>query len=166
MATRVVVADNVISNRGLMINQKPQATLYKMAQRVLAENAGVESVRYVLPNKHYIPVDMKYIGVDNTTPYVPATFSNAFDFGWFAVIKCILRLFHFWKTSSASCCGAEDDGGATEDGSFPRSDAASPLLIYYAVRVWSTDAYPFPIFFSLILDRMRRFSPQWTRRGE
>lgn len=47
-----------------------QATLYKMAQRVLAENAGVMSVRYVLPNKHYIPVDMKYIGVDNTTPYV------------------------------------------------------------------------------------------------
>ncbi|KAI9434365.1 uricase [Lactarius indigo] len=45
-----------------------QATLYKMAQRVLAENAGVETVRYVLPNKHYIPVDMKYIGVDNTTP--------------------------------------------------------------------------------------------------
>jgi urate oxidase len=41
-----------------------------MAQRVLAENAGVMSVRYVLPNKHYIPVDMKYIGVDNTTPYV------------------------------------------------------------------------------------------------
>jgi urate oxidase len=39
-----------------------------MAQRVLAENAGVESVRYELPNKHYIPVDMKYIGVDNTTP--------------------------------------------------------------------------------------------------
>ncbi|KAH9046132.1 hypothetical protein EDB84DRAFT_1467810 [Lactarius hengduanensis] len=47
-----------------------QATLYKMAQRVLAENEGVETVRYVLPNKHYIPVDMKYIGVDNTTPYV------------------------------------------------------------------------------------------------
>ncbi|KAF8468499.1 uricase [Russula ochroleuca] len=45
-----------------------QATLYKMGQRVLAENAGVESVGYVLPNKHYIPVDMKYIGVDNTTP--------------------------------------------------------------------------------------------------
>jgi len=45
-----------------------QATLYKMAQRVLAENAGVESVQYVLPNKHYVPVDMKYIGVDNTTP--------------------------------------------------------------------------------------------------
>ncbi|KAI0293004.1 uricase [Multifurca ochricompacta] len=45
-----------------------QATLYKMAQRVLSENKGIEKVRYVLPNKHYIPVDMKYIGVDNTTP--------------------------------------------------------------------------------------------------
>ncbi|KAI0245502.1 uricase [Lactifluus subvellereus] len=45
-----------------------QATLYKMAQRVLAENVGVETVRYTLPNKHYIAVDMKYIGVDNTTP--------------------------------------------------------------------------------------------------
>jgi hypothetical protein len=41
-----------------------------MAQRVLAENAGVETVRYTLPNRHYIAVDMKYIGVDNTTPYV------------------------------------------------------------------------------------------------
>ncbi len=75
-----------------------------MAQRVLAENAGVESVRYVLPNKHYIPVDMQYIGVDNTNPYVPETliFSIAFSFQ---------RLFQLWKTSSASCCGAEDDGG-------------------------------------------------------
>ncbi|KAG1851507.1 hypothetical protein C8R48DRAFT_725765 [Suillus tomentosus] len=45
-----------------------QATLFKMGQRVIAENAGVESVTYNLPNKHYIPVDMKYIGVDNTTP--------------------------------------------------------------------------------------------------
>ncbi|KAG2147733.1 uncharacterized protein EDB93DRAFT_401262 [Suillus bovinus] len=45
-----------------------QATLFKMGQRVIAENAGVESVTYELPNKHYIPVDMKYIGVDNTTP--------------------------------------------------------------------------------------------------
>ncbi|KAH7929235.1 uricase [Leucogyrophana mollusca] len=45
-----------------------QATLYKMAQRVIAENADVQTVTYNLPNKHYIPVDMKYIGVDNTTP--------------------------------------------------------------------------------------------------
>ena len=67
-----------------------------MAQRVLAENAGVESVRYVLPNKHYIPVDMKYIGVDNTTPYVPETFLYCVQpFG--TMINCFRRLFHFWK---------------------------------------------------------------------
>ncbi|EGN99429.1 hypothetical protein SERLA73DRAFT_182401 [Serpula lacrymans var. lacrymans S7.3] len=45
-----------------------QATMFKMGQRVIAENAGVEAVTYALPNKHYIPVEMKYIGVDNTTP--------------------------------------------------------------------------------------------------
>jgi urate oxidase len=57
-----------------------------MAQRVLAGNAGVESVRYVLPNKHYIPVDMKYIGVDNTTPCVLFSFELGdwrFNFGCF-----------------------------------------------------------------------------------
>jgi hypothetical protein len=43
-----------------------------MGQRVFAENAGVVRVGYVLPNKHYILVDMKYIGVDNTTPYMPS----------------------------------------------------------------------------------------------
>lgn len=41
-----------------------------MAQRIIAENAHVSTVSYSLPNKHYIPVDMKYIGVDNTTPCV------------------------------------------------------------------------------------------------
>ncbi|KAJ7599295.1 hypothetical protein C8J56DRAFT_916356 [Mycena floridula] len=45
-----------------------QATLYKMAQLVVFQNAHVQSVTYSLPNKHYIPVDMKYIGVDNLTP--------------------------------------------------------------------------------------------------
>ncbi|KAG2017363.1 uricase [Coprinopsis cinerea AmutBmut pab1-1] len=45
-----------------------QATLYKMAQRIIAENGGIQDVTYTLPNKHYIPVDMRYIGVDNLTP--------------------------------------------------------------------------------------------------
>ncbi|KAJ8454135.1 hypothetical protein ONZ45_g19423 [Pleurotus djamor] len=45
-----------------------QATLYKMAQQIVEEHPGVASVTYTLPNKHYIPVDMKYIGVDNITP--------------------------------------------------------------------------------------------------
>lgn len=45
-----------------------------MGQRIIAENAGVQSVSYALPNKHYIPVDMKYIGIDNLTPYVGSSF--------------------------------------------------------------------------------------------
>ncbi|KAI0363181.1 uricase [Pilatotrama ljubarskyi] len=45
-----------------------QATLYKMAQRIVAEQPHVQSVSYNLPNKHYVPVDMKYIGIDNTSP--------------------------------------------------------------------------------------------------
>ncbi|KAI0031130.1 uricase [Vararia minispora EC-137] len=45
-----------------------QATLYKMGQEILAANPAVMSVQISLPNKHYIPVDMKYIGLDNTTP--------------------------------------------------------------------------------------------------
>jgi hypothetical protein len=124
-----------------------------MAQRVLAENAGVESVRYELPNKHYIPVDMKYIGVDNTTPYVPETFSCVQFFG--TLMNCFPGLFHFWKTSFASCCGAEVRRG----GSFPRSDAVPPMLIYYAVRAWSTDAYPFLFSFSDSRQNAEVFTP-------
>ncbi|GLB44388.1 putative catalyzes the oxidation of uric acid to 5- hydroxyisourate, which is further processed to form (S)-allantoin [Lyophyllum shimeji] len=45
-----------------------QATLYRMAQLLLVQNAGVQTVTYSLPNKHYIPVDMRYIGVENVTP--------------------------------------------------------------------------------------------------
>ncbi|PCH42707.1 uricase [Wolfiporia cocos MD-104 SS10] len=51
-----------------------QATLYKMAQLIIAENASVQSVTYALPNKHYVPVDMKYIGVDNMTPAAAEVF--------------------------------------------------------------------------------------------
>lgn len=47
--------------------------MYKMGQQIVAENEHVQSVTYKLPNKHYVPVDMKYIGVDNTTPYVCAS---------------------------------------------------------------------------------------------
>ncbi|KAF8589795.1 uricase [Ramaria rubella] len=42
-----------------------QATLYDMGKALIAAHAAVSSVSYVLPNKHYIPVDMSYIGVDN-----------------------------------------------------------------------------------------------------
>lgn len=47
-----------------------QATLFKMGQRIIEENEGIREVRYALPNKHYIPVNMEYIGIDNLTPCV------------------------------------------------------------------------------------------------
>ena len=43
-----------------------------MGQRIIAENAQITDVTYKLPNKHYVPVDMKYIGIDNMSPYVLA----------------------------------------------------------------------------------------------
>ncbi|CAK5269050.1 unnamed protein product [Mycena citricolor] len=45
-----------------------QATLYRMGQAIIAQNALVQTVSYALPNKHYIPVDMSYIGVENLVP--------------------------------------------------------------------------------------------------
>ena len=40
-----------------------------MGQRLIKENTAVDRATYTLPNKHYIPVDMKYIGIDNTSPF-------------------------------------------------------------------------------------------------
>lgn len=54
--------------KSVRLNAYSQATLYKMAQRLLTEDEHVQTVTYSLPNKHYIPVDMKYIGLDNLTP--------------------------------------------------------------------------------------------------
>jgi len=51
-----------------------QATLYKMGQQLINENAAVDRATYTLPNKHYIPVDMKYIGIDNTSPALAEVF--------------------------------------------------------------------------------------------
>ncbi|KAJ7494866.1 hypothetical protein B0H11DRAFT_2003671 [Mycena galericulata] len=45
-----------------------QATLFRMAQLIIAQNAQVQTVSYALPNKHYIPVDMSYLGVENLIP--------------------------------------------------------------------------------------------------
>ena len=41
-----------------------------MAQLVIAQNKGIKTVSYALPNKHYIPVNMNYIGVKNLSPSV------------------------------------------------------------------------------------------------
>lgn len=45
-----------------------QATMYKMSQKFLAENATASAISYRLPNKHYIPVPLDYIGLANTKP--------------------------------------------------------------------------------------------------
>jgi len=52
-----------------------QATLYKMGQRLIKENAAVDRATYTLPNKHYLPVNMKYIGIDNTSPALAEVFA-------------------------------------------------------------------------------------------
>ncbi|KAG8974513.1 hypothetical protein FRB90_009756, partial [Tulasnella sp. 427] len=45
-----------------------QATMYKMAQDILKENATVSSVTYRLPNKHYVPVNLSFFKLENMTP--------------------------------------------------------------------------------------------------
>ncbi|KAF4609679.1 hypothetical protein D9613_011905 [Agrocybe pediades] len=70
-----------------------QATLYNMVQHVFAENASVRSVSYALPNKHYIPVDMRYLNVDNLTlPWLRGSnmchFYNANRLFHFNLSKC------------------------------------------------------------------------------
>ncbi|KAF7373852.1 Uricase [Mycena sanguinolenta] len=61
---RAVTLDTFVSDNSASV----QATLYRMACLILAQNAGVQSVSYSLPNKHYLPVDMGYIGVENLVP--------------------------------------------------------------------------------------------------
>ena len=133
-----------------------------MAQRVLAENAGVMSVRYVLPNKHYIPVDMKYIGVDNTTPYVSTSLWHCvlwnFVFWDFDLIRGTKP---FWEMSSASCCGAEDDGMRrgwllfSIDAFFPRPSSATS-------RVLGQLTHPPLSFLILFPSRTRRNAEVFT----
>ncbi|KAJ7851828.1 hypothetical protein B0H14DRAFT_3451138 [Mycena olivaceomarginata] len=45
-----------------------QATLYRMARLIIVQNTHVQTVSYALPNKHYIPIDMGYLGVENLVP--------------------------------------------------------------------------------------------------
>ena len=62
-----------------------------MAERILAENTQVQSVSYSLPNKHYIPVDMRYAGIDNLTPCVFFLFS-CFPFYFVAFLELGVEL--------------------------------------------------------------------------
>ncbi|KAJ6492710.1 hypothetical protein C8R47DRAFT_420269 [Mycena vitilis] len=61
---RTVTLDTFASDNSASV----QATLFRMAQLIIAQNAHVQTVSYALPNKHYIPVDMAYLGVENIVP--------------------------------------------------------------------------------------------------
>lgn len=74
-AVAAVARDITLEVFALDESASVQATLYKMAQRIITEQQHVLSVTYKLPNKHYVPVDMKYIGIDNMSPY--ALLSNS-----------------------------------------------------------------------------------------
>lgn len=59
-----------------------------MANLIIAQNPLVQSVKYTLPNKHYVPVDMKYKGIDNMTPL-----SVSFRFVLFACSVCFISWY-------------------------------------------------------------------------
>jgi urate oxidase len=42
-----------------------QQTLYAMGDAVLAKHAEIEEIRLILPNKHYLPVNLEPFGLDN-----------------------------------------------------------------------------------------------------
>lgn len=84
-----------------------QATLFKMAQRVIAENAGIQDVSYALPNKHYIPVDMRYLGIDNLTPYVfffDYTFRDGGRFFFFLFSRNFFPFDLLGGVTDVACC--------------------------------------------------------------
>ncbi|KAJ7257514.1 hypothetical protein B0H12DRAFT_1111019 [Mycena haematopus] len=62
--TRKVTLDTFASDNSASV----QATLYRMARLIIAQNADVQAVSYSLPNKHHIPVDMGYLGIENLVP--------------------------------------------------------------------------------------------------
>ncbi|KAF5208983.1 hypothetical protein E0198_004895 [Clavispora lusitaniae] len=59
-----------------------QATMYNMASLILSKAPAVESVTYVLPNKHYILYNLEWKGIkDNTELFYPSPDPNG-------LIKC------------------------------------------------------------------------------
>ncbi|CCA67090.1 probable urate oxidase (uricase) [Serendipita indica DSM 11827] len=50
------------------VDESASATLYKMATDIIRKNPSVGTVSYKLPNKHYIPVDLSYMKLDNLKP--------------------------------------------------------------------------------------------------
>jgi len=52
-----------------------QATLFKMGQQIIEKNNTVNSVTYLLPNKHYIPVNLSHVKLENMKPSVAEVFT-------------------------------------------------------------------------------------------
>ncbi|GJJ08682.1 hypothetical protein Clacol_002901 [Clathrus columnatus] len=55
-------------------SESVQATLFKMGEAVIAGHKSVEKITYVLPNKHYIPVNLDHLGIANMTEDVAEVF--------------------------------------------------------------------------------------------
>jgi len=134
------------------------------------------SVRYVLPNKHYIPVDMKYINVDNTSPYVPISrFGRKWNSVW-GLNQWTEGTNPFWKCHLPRVVEQKLMGCATGvlsflDRSLFLSSSVTPpsSVTSYPSRAWSTDTFPlsflFSYFFSLpILHQTKRRSLHPSRR--
>ena len=45
-----------------------QATLFKTASKLVEGSPAVHRATYALPNKHFVPVPMDYLGIENVTP--------------------------------------------------------------------------------------------------
>lgn len=75
-----------------------------MAERILSENKHVQTVSYSLPNKHYIPVDMRYAGIDNLTPCVSLLLLHCFlsCFFIFTPLHVIARFASVLRISSVA----------------------------------------------------------------
>ena len=76
-----------------------------MAQKLIAQNKFVDQVTYALPNKHYVPIDMKYIGIDNVTPL-------SIHF----VFACVVPLPRCTPRSSAAASAIAADWATVEGG--------------------------------------------------
>lgn len=100
-----------------------------MAERILAENEHIQTVNYALPNKHYIPVDMRYAGIDNLTPYVlPPSFALLFFSAYLACFfgaSCLAHRHVLSAQPTASCFSCAPRAIAVTN---PRSaDTVTPI---------------------------------------
>ena len=60
----------------LDVSASVQATMYRMGKAILtdANNGAVQTVAYALPNKHYIPIDLSWAKINNTSEQTAEVF--------------------------------------------------------------------------------------------